>query len=123
MTVAELTDWIESQFPVGDGTRTWKSVTGEEYAVVGHEREWNLEQAKTGVVREGYPWLLAEDEDEAVRYAANAWSRYSDGKTGTLYWRVKPSLERVDNGKVSGLRVYMRLLVSDKPIIRKTDNG
>lgn len=108
-TVAELTAWIEAQFPIGPPTSTCLSVTGEPYVVIGHMRDI---PKTAGVIEEGSPRVVAFDEETACFSARSAFSQYAEDRTGTLYWRSKPSLEW--SPKAKRCLVYMRLLISDK---------
>lgn len=117
-TVADLTRYIESRFPVGEPTQRALSVTGEPYVVIGHED--SDKPLVPGVIREGETrgdigWC----EDEVVGAVHAAFDRYAEDKSGTLYWRVKPALEWYDGRCI----VYMRLLISDKAVLPATLRG
>lgn len=108
-TVAELTSWIEDQFPVGASTGTPRSVTGEPYVVIG--AQYPGMPVIPGTVDEGQIRELAFDEETACYQARVCFSAYAQDRRGTLYWRVKPQLEFY--GRRCAL--YMRCLISDKP--------
>jgi hypothetical protein len=109
-TVALLTEWIERQFPIGESTSGPLAVTGERYVVVGHM----IESPKyPGVIEEGAAPEAGFDEETACMSAASAFRDYAEGRTGTLYWRVKPELSWSSDHR--RCMVYMRLLISDKP--------
>lgn len=116
-TVEQLTSFIESRFPVGESTRSYLSVTGEPYVVVGHQPDHI--PTIPGVVDEGFPREVAFDEETACMSARSAFEAYAEGRRGVLYWRTKPSFEWDPSKKKRGqcCLVYMRLLISDKPRI------
>lgn len=109
-TVADLTRYIESRFPVGAPTDRALSVTGEPYVVIGHEDSDKYPHVP-GVIREGAVRTdIGWCEDEVVGAARAAFDRYAEDKSGTLYWRIKPALEWYGGRCI----VYMRLLISAK---------
>lgn len=61
---------------------------------------------------------LPKNIDDAVAQMRRAFDDYADGKCGTLYWRVKPEVEFY---KGRGWMFYLRLLISDKPPLKKED--
>lgn len=103
-TVASLTKWIEDQFPVGPTTNGMLSVTGDPYVEIGMPVN-----GVPGVIEEGHERELAFDEETACLAAATCFREYAAGKSGTLYWRVKPQLEWNDDR--TRAIVYMRCLV------------
>jgi hypothetical protein len=50
---------------------------------------------------------LLPDDEECHAVASATFREYAAGKSGTLYWRIYPEIERG--------QFYMRLLISDKP--------
>ncbi len=110
ITIPTLIEWIERQFPVGEPTTTYRSVTGEPYVVIGLSAGT---PTTPGVVDEGALREAAFDEETACMGAAAAFREYAEGRTGTLYWRFKPQLEWDPDRR--RCLVYMRLLISDKP--------
>lgn len=114
-TVADLTVFIESRFPIGESTKSYRSVTGEPYVVIGHQADGI--PAIPGVVDEGFPIEVAFDEETACMSARSAFEAYAENRIGNLYWRIKPQLEWDPSKKKRGqcCIVYMRLLISDKP--------
>lgn len=118
-TVAELEAYIEGRFAVGVPTEGRLAVTGEPYVVIGHESS-DAYPLIPGVVREG---MACDDfgfgEEEAVGAALSAFDAYAEGKTGTLYWRRPPVLDALPGrGLPLQYRVYMRCLISDKPVMK-----
>lgn len=123
-TAADLRAYCESRFPVGKPTDHARSVTGEPYAVIGYEKADDL--GISGVVREGYEradYCLTPEEALWSVYAS--FCAYAEDKRGTLYWRVPPRIEKrqepaAGRGVKQGrYRVYMRCLISDKPVVAK----
>ena len=112
-TVEQLTEFIESRFPVGESTRSYLSVTGEPYVCIGNSVAI---PATRGVVDEGEAQELGFDEETACMAARSAFEMYAEDHHGTLYWRIRPQLEWED-GQHRRCVVYMRLLISDKPRI------
>lgn len=108
-TVALLTEWIESQFPLGEPTARHLSVTGEPYVVIAHTV---APPEYPGVAQEGAARELGFDEETACMGAAGAFRDYAEDKAGSLYWRVKPQLMWSNDHR--RCYVYMRLLISDK---------
>jgi len=49
------------------------------------------------------------NDDECYDVALATFREYAAGRTGTIYWRTYPEIERG--------RFYMRLLISDKPLL------
>lgn len=47
--------------------------------------------------------------------AEDAFNKYAEGRTGTLYWRVIPEI--AFDHKRRRYAYYMRLLISDKPVV------
>ncbi len=114
-TVAEFTAWIEQQYPVGESTRGPLSVTGEEYVVLGSQHPDDGMPAIPGTKDEGARCEPAFDEETAVMQAWNCFEQYREGRSGTLYWRIKPDLMWSEDKNTCFL--YVRLLISDRPVM------
>lgn len=112
ITVGALTDHIESRFSVGTPTDHSRSVTGEPYVVIGMQVGKPLFD---GIIEECEPREWSFDEETACFAALSCFNEYANKRKGRLFWRVRPHLEW--NDKLDGCTVYMRLLISDRPII------
>jgi hypothetical protein len=106
---AKLRMYCEKRFPVGVPTNHARSVTGEEYVVIGDEVHHD-ELSRPGIIREGKERRLSFDQSEAVQIARASFDLYAKDKRGTLYWRISPQLEEC----AGEYAVYMRCLISDK---------
>lgn len=95
---AILRSYCESRWPIGEPTVRMVSVTGEKYTEL--TCRWS----------EGSP--TAKQAREA---AQTEFDEYASGKVGTLYWRVPPEI--AFGVKQRLFAYYMRLLISDKPLI------
>lgn len=94
LALAALVLHCNSNFPIGPaGDRPGTAPTGEPYTEL-PAKEW-------------YP-----SREAALDAAKAAFDEYAEGKTGTLFWRVKPELGQ---DYKNGWKFYMRLLISDKP--------
>lgn len=123
-TLAELQAYIASRFPVVEGLPTALCQTGEPYVVLwfGDGDVWS----GPGVLPEGSRAVLAFDEETAVNCARAAFDSYADDKAGTLYLRKPITLETANVPQWDGqrkrdwplrYRVYLRLVISDKPVV------
>lgn len=118
-TAANLKARCEQGRKVGRPTSTWKSITGEPYFVIGNQAEGI--PSEPGTVDEGQSHVWAFDEETAYFQALNCFENYAHGKTGKLYWRIEPQLERHSRTKYPQKVIfYMRCLISDKPEIIQT---
>jgi hypothetical protein len=97
-----LVNYIEDRFPAGpeyDPSR-WN---------------WTVQSGATAATGEPFVDLTTREwqpsRDALIEAAKKAFDAYAEGKTGTLYWRVRPEIAE-DSSK--GWRFYMRLLISDK---------
>jgi len=116
MTLEEAVAQFERGRVVVDGFPTTRSQTGEPYEVI---YSGTLSPTKEGQPDE---FGLYATEALAARWWLESIRLYAANKTGTVYWRMRPSLEDFPVGdKIPGLprvkcfRVYSRLLISDKP--------
>lgn len=90
-----LKAYCESKFTVGVSTVSSKSVTGQSYSQF---------------------CLSGYDTAEAARLGAQeCFDEYAKDNAGTLYWRVVPEIAYMPRTKAYAF--YMRLLISDKPVI------
>jgi hypothetical protein len=96
-----LRDYCESKFHVGQSSTGRYSVTGEEHIKLGCRGQ------------DGF-----ETPQEAHISAKSEFDKYTDGKTGTLYWRIYPEISGWLLPGRERRRVYayyLRFLISDKP--------
>jgi len=91
-----LRSYCEARFPVGEPTSQQKSVTGENYTEFFQIGEY-LTPAS------------------AREHAQEHFDRYCAGRKGKLYWRIAPEIGM--NPRKVRYGYYMRLLISDKPVI------
>ncbi len=115
-TTADLTEWIESQYLIGETTCGPLSVTGEKYVVLGPQHPDDGMPSIPGTKDEGARCEPATDEETAVMQLRNCFEQYREGRSGTLYWRIKPDLMWSEDEKLC--IVYARMLISDKPVMR-----
>lgn len=119
-TVAELIALIEQRHPVGESTTIWLSVTGEPYVVIGSQHPGDGLPTIPGTIDEGRRGEYAADEETALWQARAAFEQYAEGRLGTLYWRSRPTETEswfdAHGSKYHG--VYLRMLISDKPVMR-----
>lgn len=120
--VKELQEMVERCFHVGPSTDGPLSVTGEKYVEIGLQQTGVVPPSQPGVLEtlclppvlyNKMKTAVAWDESTACELAWLAFKLYAKGKSGVLYWRMPPQMEKDDAGL---LQVYMRLLVSDKPV-------
>lgn len=105
-TAESLKAEIEKLFPVGQPTSMYLSVTGEPY----------VEITSAGRHEEGVADIKRFSTGEAAYSGAlTAFTQYAEGKSGVLYWRATPEIERYQGG----FAFYMRCLISDKPVLAK----
>lgn len=109
-----LTKDIEAKFKVGASTNWHRSVTGEPYVVISSQHPDNGMPTIPGTVDEAKRRERATDAETAYWAAMSSFQSYAEGRTGVLYWRVKPQLEW-NEGMPNSCSFYMRLLISDKP--------
>jgi hypothetical protein len=107
---------IEARFPVGESTDCALSVTGEPYVVIGAQDHRDGLPQIPGTIDEGKRRELAFDEETAVMSALKCFEDYARERIGTLFWRVKPELEWIEDH--SRCKVYLRLLISDKSVMK-----
>lgn len=60
-----------------------------------------------------------ESAEEAIPLWLAAFRNDISGQTGTLYWRVRPEMERRVKKKDMAYIFYARFLISDKPVLPK----
>lgn len=108
---AAVTDF-ESRFVVRHETQAARlAPTGEPYTVV----------VSGGDCADGeHRPILCATPEIAVRFWLRAAHDHAEGKTGTLYWRVRPVLESATVSQGADAprtvySVYSRLLISDRP--------
>lgn len=96
--VVDLLAFIESRFAVGAVPRLASiSPTGEPY----------------DVLAAGFFQTIAQACDNA----RSAFEEYALSRSGILYWRISPEFEEEKRGWC----YYMRLLISNKPVIQSTE--
>ncbi len=66
------------------------------------------------VVAEGEDEPFSSTPEDAIQRWFDGATKWAEDKSGTLYWRVRPSVECSYDGR---WKVYSRLLISDKPVI------
>lgn len=93
---AKLRAECEVGYAIGPGAVGPYSVTGETFVELQEMAVFKTPQA-------------------AYDAAVSAFKAYAADKSGTLYWRAPPELGE-KNGKFA---FYMRLLISDMPVIKK----
>lgn len=105
MTLDEAIKLVESRFIVGPAGNYSEAPTGEPYVTI----------VGGGIKEEGelFPCYFLS-EAFAIQFWLDAVNKYSEGKSGTLYWRVKPEMM----GRKKVWLIYSRLLISDKPQIQ-----
>lgn len=101
-SVEDLVAYIESRFPCVEGLSTHVCQTGDPYVVV-----------SKGGMSDFVPHPSYGSEDEAIADAKRFFYAYAVDKSGTLYWRKSPRIERAGRK----VRVYLRLVITDKPVI------
>ena len=137
MNTEELVRLIEARFRIGKPTNTALSVTGEPYVTIGSQEPSSGMPAIPGTIDEGKPHELAFDQETACisaficfeNYAAWWREQHGDEAQSVLYWRIKPQLEWEHEWTVprehpfpddrKRCKVYMRCLLSNKPILAK----
>lgn len=125
-TMAGLIAGIESTWRCVDGLPWSRAQTGERYVVIGDQAD--APPAIPGTIDEGASRVLAYDEETAVVQAVRCLAHYAEDRSGILYWRVRPRLESWYGADEPGRRrrrwfkVYMRLLISDKPAAWSIDS-
>ena len=97
-SLIEFEEYCESRFPVGQSTDRHTSVTGENY------REFSGSP--------GERMTRYQTVELALQGAKSTFDEYASTRTGVLYWRVRPEVERMRDGHWA---FYMRLLISSKP--------
>ena len=108
---AEIEAYMTRNFPVGDGTSCYRSVTGESYVVLAAGQI--KEQGES--VR-----VFTSDIDKAVDVFKEGFDKYVEGKAGTLYWRRMPEVRintypNAAGGTDEYYYISARFLISDKP--------
>jgi hypothetical protein len=94
-----------------DGIPTSRCETGDRYDCL----------CSAGIKPEGQMTALFNTAAAAVVEYDKSLAEYKKGKTGTLYWRTRPSL---DNDGPNRWTIYSRLVISDKPeIADQLDDG
>ncbi len=90
---------------VGESTLTYQSVTGTPYVTLDCG----------GVKEEGKPHLAyGGTEEMAEKLYLNAVKEYASGKTGSLFWRTKPTVRKIKLFEEGFLyTVHSRLLIED----------
>lgn len=127
-SVDGITKEIERQFECVDGLRGPVCQTGDSYVVIGSQHPGL--PTIPGTIDEGAVREHAFDEETAASMALASFQAYhawwsevqSDGEKPILYWRIKPELNGFKvNGKFK-CSIYLRLALSDKPVIYRTLN-
>ncbi len=105
MTLDEARKKIEENWTphpqLGDNAR---AATGEPYVTI----------VSGAIKKEGDIAPFYATQDEAIAQWFATVLHYGSNRSGTLYWRCYPELERDDKT----LCVYSRLLISDKPQVQ-----
>jgi hypothetical protein len=115
MTLAEAVAEFERGRVVVEGLPSARSQTGEPYEVIC--------AGALSPQREGGPAELGlyTSEELAAHWWLESIKLYAANKIGTVYWRIRPSLEEYPisegDARCMAFRVYSRLLISDKPPI------
>jgi hypothetical protein len=97
---AILQAYCEAKRKVGESTNGPLSVTNQKYT----------ELCRIGEYRTA---------SGAREQAQDDFDRYAEGRKGTLYWRVVPEIAFMPRREKYGY--YMRLLISDKPVIANAE--
>lgn len=113
MTIDEAVIEIEKGFKVETGFPSYVSQTGEPYVEIGGG----------GVLGEGEVRTHFETQDLAIAGAIAEFRKYAAGKSGTLYWRIRPECEQVRHltREKESWAFYMRLLISNMPVLKKAE--
>ena len=89
-----------------EGLPCFLSQTGEEYVVI----------TDGGRKREDQDYAATHESPEM---AIMCWlyfaQQFCSERSGTIYWRTRPEI--VDAPDLSGIHIYSRLLISDKPVL------
>lgn len=86
--------------------------TGERYVTIGHQIS---RSSQPGTVDQCEARELGFDPETAYWSALGAFRQYAEDRTGKLYWRSPPRLEFSALG--DRCLFWIRLLISDKPVI------
>jgi hypothetical protein len=98
---------LRSKFTIVEGLPAARAQTGERYVTFMQDGE----RAAADEGREGPPGCATKED--AACGLAHAILAYADRQgSGTLYWRIRPEVEKADDGL---WYAYARLLISDKP--------
>ena len=132
MNIAELKARIEYGRTIGETTEHGVSVTGEYYVSIGSQHPDEDMPQIPGTIDEGKRAELGFDEETACMQALACFQLYADDHRGVLYWRQEPILDcaqdtfKMVDGKIKTIKfnaprykVYIRLLLSDKPVLPK----
>ena len=90
--------WVRWDRDFGVPTMTDLSVTGQPYASLSVE-------------------TIDLDRNEAYVAGLNLFDSYAYGRMGPLYWRMMPTITRIQNGLGPCYRIDMQLLISDNPVV------
>lgn len=103
-TAEALKAKCEEGFTVGPSTSHYLSVTGEPYV-----------QFCNGIRVDSdfIEWALTAKK--AFEATLDSFRKYAEGKSGAIYWRIEPEFSE-HRGRCA---FYMRLLISDKPVLAK----
>lgn len=88
-----------------------RSPTGEPFVSIGESSDGDC--AYPGTVDQGMPRILASSDVKAVEQFARMFTAYAADRTGRLYWRTRPAIERDESSRK--VCVFARCLISDKP--------
>jgi|SRR5580658_7429111 hypothetical protein len=98
--LVELADHIEKRWPDAQKCDRYQAPTGETFTEI----------SQTGF----------ESPAACAKAARDAFDAYAEGKSGTLYYRSRPEMTTQPNKLFQPNKLwafYMRLLISDKPIV------
>lgn len=112
MDRATLLAYIESRFPCTEGFPTNVCQTDDHYVILGTPDIGGC----PGIIKERQCRATFESETDAFLAAARAFDNYATGKSGILYWRTPPRIEKM----TKGYRVYLRLVITNNPVIYET---
>jgi hypothetical protein len=113
MNVDELKSYIADKYPIGPSTNCSCAVTGDKYVVIGSQ--YPGIPTVPGTIDECASGESAFDEETACYAALNSFQLYAEGRAGKVYYRHRPELEYDDRER--RYKVYMRLVISNKPEI------
>jgi hypothetical protein len=111
---------IEQRFPAQMGQLAFCCETGDRYVTID----------SNGIKQEGEASAVwYESEDQAIGAWLDAVTAYASDKVGTLYWRMRPTLEawplddKARTHDRPAYKVFSRLVISDKPLLPEGHNN